>query len=149
MRAFALPSYYDGRIRINLAGRESEGHVPVSEYEAECDEIETLLDACRDAATGEKVVERVERIRDRDPRTLDRSESDIVVVWKGLFSALDHPTLGRVGPVPFRRPGGHAGRFGMAYISNAGIESDDRGCEVHSTWCPRSSSCWASRYRPA
>lgn len=37
MHAFALPSFYDGRIRINLAGRESEGRVPLSEYDARCD----------------------------------------------------------------------------------------------------------------
>jgi hypothetical protein len=127
MDAFALPSFYDGRIRINLAERESEGCVPVLEYQTQCSKIEALLDACRDPVTGEKVVDHIERVRDRDPRTLGSSESDIVVVWKGLFCALDHPTLGRVGPVPFRRPGGHTGRFGMAYISNAGIEWGDKG----------------------
>jgi predicted AlkP superfamily phosphohydrolase/phosphomutase len=127
MRAFALPSFYDGRIRINLAERECEGRVPVLEYEAQCSKIEALLNECRDPVTGDKVVDHIERVRDRDPRTLGSSESDIVVVWKGLFCALDHPTLGRVGPLPFRRPGGHTGRFGMAYISNAGIERGDRG----------------------
>jgi len=127
MRAFALPSYYDGRIRVNLADRESEGCVPVAEYEAQCNQIEALLHACRDPVTGDKVVDRIERAGHRDPRTLDSSESDIVVVWRGLFCALDHPSLGRIGPVPFRRPGGHTGRFGMAYIGNAGLEESDRG----------------------
>ncbi len=63
----------------------------------------------------------------RDPLTLGPTESDIVVVWKGTFCALDHPTLGRVGPVPFRRPGGHTGPFGMAYINNVGLPALDRG----------------------
>ena len=65
--------------------------------------------------------------RGRDPVTLGPTESDMVVVWKGTFCALEHPTLGRVGPVPFRRPGGHTGPFGMAYVSNAGLQAGDRG----------------------
>ena len=127
MHAFALPSYYDGRIRINLSGRESKGCVSVSEYEAQCDELEALLRACRDPATGEEVVEQVERVEGRDPLTLGPTESDMVVVWKGTFCSLEHPTLGRVGPVPFRRTGGHTGRFGLAYLSNAGVEAGARG----------------------
>ena len=127
MPAFALPSFYDGRIRINLSGRESGGRVPVSKYKAVCDEIEASLVACRDPATGNEIVKHVERMEGRDPLTLGPTESDIVVVWKGTFCALDHPTLGRVGPVPFRRPGGHTGPFGMAYINNVGLPALDRG----------------------
>jgi predicted AlkP superfamily phosphohydrolase/phosphomutase len=127
MDAFALPSYYDGRIRINLSGREAHGRVPASEYGAQCDEIETLLRACRDPATGKEVVQHVERVEGRDPLTLEPTESDMVIVWKGTFCALEHPTLGRVGPIPFRRPGGHTGPFGLAYVGNAGLEAGDRG----------------------
>lgn len=127
MHAFALPSYYDGRIRINLSGREANGCVRASEYEAQCDEIEATLRACRDPASGDEVVEHVERVEGRGPFTLGPTESDMVVVWKGTFCALEHPTLGRVGPVPFRRPGGHTGPFGMAYVSNAGLEPGDGG----------------------
>lgn len=132
MPAFALPSYYDGRIRINLSGRESRGCVPPSEREALCDVIEGLLRSCRDPATGGEVVEHVERFGGRAPHALDATESDMVVVWKGTFCALEHPTLGRVGPVPYRRPGGHTGRYGMAYLSNAGMGAGDRG--VRSTF---------------
>jgi predicted AlkP superfamily phosphohydrolase/phosphomutase len=127
MQAFALPSYYDGRIRINLGGREAGGCVQASEYETQCNEIEAILRACRDPASGDEVVEHVERVEGRDPFTLGPTESDMVVVWKGTFCALEHTTLGRVGPVPFRRPGGHTGAFGMAYINNAGLEPGDRG----------------------
>jgi predicted AlkP superfamily phosphohydrolase/phosphomutase len=127
MTAFALPSFYDGRIRINLSGRESGGRVAVSEYEAVCDEIEALLVACRDPATGNEIVQDIERVASRVPLTLGPTESDMVVVWKGTFCALDHPTLGRVGPVPFRRPGGHTGRFGMAYVSSVKLEAGDKG----------------------
>ncbi len=127
MPAFALPSFYDGRIRINLSGREIGGQVPLSKYEALCDEIEDLLAACRDPATGDEIVDHVERVENRDPLTLGETESDMVVVWKGTFCALEHPSLGRVGPIPFRRTGGHTGPFGMAYVSNVEVESGDRG----------------------
>ena len=127
MPAFALPSYYDGRIRINLAGRESGGCVPLSEYEARCDEIEALLRACRDPATGNEVVEQIERARGGDPLALGPTESDMVIVWKGTFCALEHPEHGRLGPIPFRRPGGHTGAYGMAYVSNTELQAGDMG----------------------
>ena len=127
MRAFALPSYYDGRIRINLEGREAGGCVRASKYEALCDELEATLRACRDPATGEAVVKHVERAEGRLPLALGPTESDMVVVWKGTFCALEHPTLGRVGPIPFRRTGGHTGPFGLAYLGNTGAEAGDRG----------------------
>jgi len=127
MRAFALPSFYDGRIRINLAGREHSGIVPLSQYTQLCKEIETILGACRDPLTGEGVVDHIERKTNCDPRTLNSSEADIVVVWRGTGCSFDHPTLGRIGPVPLRRSGGHTGPFGMAYIHNAGFGAGDRG----------------------
>jgi hypothetical protein len=127
MHAFALPSFYDGRIRINLDGREAGGRVHAAGYEAHCDELEALLRECRDPSTGEEVVEHVERVGGRDPLTLGPTEADMVVVWKGTFCALEHPTLGRVGPIPFRRTGGHTGPFGMAYLSNAGVEPGECG----------------------
>ena len=48
MDAFALPSFYDGRVRINLAGREREGQVPLAAYEAKVQEIEDLVRDCID-----------------------------------------------------------------------------------------------------
>jgi predicted AlkP superfamily phosphohydrolase/phosphomutase len=125
MDAFALPSYYDGRIRINLKGREADGRVNASEYDSLCDELEATLRECRDPATGKEVVHHVERFG--DPLAVGPTEPDVAVVWKGTFCALEHPTLGRVGPVPFRRTGGHTGPFGMAYLSNVGVGPGDQG----------------------
>jgi len=127
MRAFALPSFYDGRVRINLAQRERDGTVPVSQYENVRDEIEAVLHDCQDPATGDGVIDYIERVKDRDPMKLGPTESDLVVVWKGMAYAFDHPRLGRVGPFPFRRPGGHTGRFGMAYLCNTEMRPGDRG----------------------
>jgi hypothetical protein len=127
MPAFALPSFYDGRIRINLAGRERKGMVSVSQYETVCADIEALLRECNDPATGAGVVDYIERPQGRDPLAMGPTDSDLVVVWKGLMCALDHPRFGRIGPVPFRRPGGHTGRFGMAYIHSLEIGAGEFG----------------------
>jgi predicted AlkP superfamily phosphohydrolase/phosphomutase len=126
MRAFALPSFYDGRIRVNLRGRERDGVVESSDYLAVCDELEGVVRACVDPRTGQSVVETVERAPG-DPRDLDSCDSDLVVVWRGCALAFDHPEHGLVGPVPYRRTGGHTGPFGFAYVSGPGIEPADHG----------------------
>ncbi len=127
MPAFALPSFYDGRIRINLRGREREGIIEPSRYEETCRELEILIRECRDPRTGEAVVETIERAWTRDPLALTGSEADLLVVWRGIAAALEHPRLGLIGPVPLRRTGGHTGRHGMAYVAAPGLEPGDRG----------------------
>lgn len=132
MPAFALPSFYDGRIRINLRGREREGLVDPSRYEDTCHAIEALLRECRDPRTGEPAVEDIERASARDPLALGGSECDLTVVWRNTSAALEHPRLGVVGPVALRRTGGHTGRHGMAYVAAPGLTPGDRG--VHSAF---------------
>jgi len=119
MPAFALPSFYDGRVRVNLRGRERRGTVEPSDYTRVCDEIEELVRTCRDPRTGEGVVEDVERPTPRDPRELGRSDCDLCIVWRGTPLALEHARHGTIGPVPFRRTGGHTGPHGVAYIALA------------------------------
>ena len=128
MRAFALPAFYDGRIRINMAGRERSGLVSRDRYDDTCDEITSSLKSCIDPATGERLVDFVTG-HAGDPLTLGPTEADLVVNWKGTPAALDHPVHGRVGPVPFRRTGGHTGPFGMAYVDGPGIEEGDHGVQ--------------------
>jgi predicted AlkP superfamily phosphohydrolase/phosphomutase len=127
MPAFALPSFYDGRIRINLAGREAQGIVQLQDYEAVRSEVEELLRACRDSITGVPVVKHIDRPTTRDPLALHATEADLVVVWNGPTLGLDHPRWGRIGPLPYRRPGGHTGPYGMAYIAGEGIVPGDYG----------------------
>jgi predicted AlkP superfamily phosphohydrolase/phosphomutase len=127
MRAFALPSYYDGRVRLNLVGRERHGVVSVGDYKRVLAEVESLIRACVDPATGESAVELIEYQAPVDPRELAPTQADLAVVWKGTALCLEHPTLGRVGPVPFRRTGGHTGPFGMAYIRSDDIPIGDQG----------------------
>lgn len=118
MQAFALPSFYDGRIRINLKGREREGLVEPADYEKVCEEIERLVRDCRDPITGQPVVADVERTAGYD---LSPSESDMTIVWKDAPLGFVHPFLGQIGPLPYRRTGGHTGKSGIAYFAGPGL----------------------------
>jgi hypothetical protein len=127
MRAFALPSFLDGRVRINLAGREGQGKVSLESYPAACTAVEHLLRHCHDTRTGEPVVASVERCGGGDPATLGPTEADLIVHWRGLANGFDHPRLGRIGPVPFRRTGSHTGGLGFAYLAGGGLAPGDYG----------------------
>jgi hypothetical protein len=127
MGAFALPSYYDGRIRVNLAGRESQGTVDPRQYRRTLQDAENAVRACVNPATGESVVDFVEYPALDDPFAVPPSQADLIVVWKGGPMAFVHPTLGRIGPVPYRRTGGHTGRYGMAFLHADRCVAGDRG----------------------
>lgn len=120
MAAFALPAYYDGRIRLNLAGRESRGRIAPKDHGAACDAIEALLRECRDVHTGAPVVASIERVPASRAQSLDITEVDLIVRWTGMPTGFAHPTLGRIGPFPRKRVGGHTGGHGVAYIAAAG-----------------------------
>ena len=91
MEAFALPSYYDGRIRINLKGREHAGRVSVADYGAKLDEICTLLEECRDPRTNQPVVRSIVRPVAADPVNAGPTEADLIVIWQGAALAFQHP----------------------------------------------------------
>lgn len=118
MRAFALPSYYDGRLRINLKGREAHGLVDPAEYAATLDEICALLDACRNPRDGAPVVRGLQRQVADDPLKADPTQADLVVLWQGAPLAFFHESLGLIGPAPYRRTGGHSGGHGIAYLTS-------------------------------
>lgn len=123
MRAFALPSIYEGRIRINVVGRETNGLVEPTDYDAVAQEIEDVLTSARDPKTGRSVVASI--VRAEDPSEVGERDVDIVVYWNGTIDRIEHPSLGRIGPVPFRRTGGHSER-GFALISGPEIRPGRR-----------------------
>ncbi|MFN3230858.1 MAG: alkaline phosphatase family protein [Alphaproteobacteria bacterium] len=127
MRAFALPSFYDGRIRINLKGREARGLVEPNDYEEELNRVISLVEKCRDARTGQPVIGEIERPAHDDPRDLDPTEADLTFVWKGASLAFEHPDVGMIGPLPFRRTGGHTGGHGFAWFNGNGFVTGDHG----------------------
>jgi predicted AlkP superfamily phosphohydrolase/phosphomutase len=110
MKAFALPSVADGYIRINVKGREARGVIEPADYQRICIEISQLLGALVDARTGRAMVERVIQTRsdpfEHDPR---QSPADLIVLWQeeSPTDVVESPVAGRIGPVPYFRPGGH------------------------------------------
>ena len=126
MPAFALPAYYDGRVRVNLAGREARGTVEATRYRATLDSVATLLAECRDSITGREVVDDIQ-IHTGDPSIVGPSQSDMTILWRGTALGLDHPRLGRIGPLPWRRTGGHTGDHGFLYILGTSLAPHDAG----------------------
>ncbi len=110
MQIFALPSYSEGYLRINLQGREPSGIVAPADYDALCDQVVKLLAALTDGRTDQSMVRDVIRTRtdplDRDPHLPD---ADLIVIWQEdhATDVVDSPTCGRVGPVPYLRTGSH------------------------------------------
>lgn len=132
MKAFALPSFSEGYIRINLKGREPAGIVTPAEYDAVCNEITAHLQQLTNPRTGQPVVKKVVRTRqsagDRDPKLPD---ADLVVVWDDSpADVMDSPQFGRMGPVPYRRTGSHRAR-GFLAARGPGIEAGSTLPEAH------------------
>lgn len=112
MKAFALPGFSDGYIRINLKGREGQGLVSLEEYEALCQQIEQVLYRLKDGRTGKSIVKKVVRTRQNPMQDSDRlPHADLNVVWNECFAdVVDSPDLGRIGPIQLNRTGGHRNR---------------------------------------
>lgn len=109
MKAFALPAFTNGHIRLNLKGRDRDGIVEPAEYHALCAELSELLYELTDARTGNKIVKQVVVTRtnplDSNPKLPD---ADIVVLWQEpITDVVDSLKLGRVGPLTHCRAGGH------------------------------------------
>jgi len=126
MKAFAVPSFYDGRIRVNLKGRESEGLVDPADYVSLLDELESILRACREPRTGAAAVSAVHR-HQGDPLLLDATDADLLVDWTDGVLGLEHPEFGTIGPLPQRRSGGHTGPIGRCLVAGPGVVSGDLG----------------------
>lgn len=120
MTAFALPAFYDGRVRLNVKGRERYGQVPVNRYRAVMDDIIQLVCDCRDYHTGQPVVKEVYPYQGNDPLAVNMTDCDLSIEWNGLSTGFIHPQYGIIGPAPVRRPGGHDGP-GIAWITADGI----------------------------
>ncbi|NEP20396.1 MAG: nucleotide pyrophosphatase, partial [Leptolyngbya sp. SIO4C1] len=110
MKAFALPSYSEGYVRINLKGREPSGKVEPADYEAVCDELCDLLNNLTDGRTGKPMVDKI--IRTRTASTLNDKglpDADLIVIWQeeSATDTADSQEFGRIGPVPFLRTGSH------------------------------------------
>lgn len=122
MRAFALPSFADGYVRINLKGREANGIVDPADYDRTCEDIARTIRELVNPRNGRPIARTVHRTRANplpDDPTL--AEADLVVEWDPVpADVADHPVHGRIGPVPYRRTGSHTSE-GFAVIAGPGI----------------------------
>jgi len=126
LRAFALPTFSDARMRINLQGRERRGVVPLDEYGRFRSQVEAWVRSSRDARTERPAVEDVCSNWAHDPLDLEGPDADLVVRWAPGVDAIAHPDVGMIGPYPFRRTGGHT-PHGFAWLSGPGIEPGEHG----------------------
>jgi len=115
MKAFALPSYYDGRIRLNVVGREAKGIVEPHQYETVCDQIAGVISECRNLQTDAKVVREIYAPK-KNFNDVGPTEADVYLIWEGAPLGFTSPRLGTVGPLPYRRTGGHTGQHGFLSI---------------------------------
>lgn len=110
MKAFALPSFSDGYVRINLKGREKNGIVNPEDFPKVIREVSEFLSGITCSRTGIKMVKRLEHTRvtgfETDPKLPD---ADIVIVWQEEFAtdSVEHTDYGKIGPVPHFRAGSH------------------------------------------
>jgi hypothetical protein len=126
MSAFALPSYYDGRVRINVVGREARGKVRASEYAKTCQQIREVVSECRNLLNGKPVVSEVYCPK-QNPHDVGPSEADVYIVWEGAPLGFSHPRLGNIGPLPYNRTGGHTGKYGLLNIVGEDIPAGQHG----------------------
>ena len=133
MRAFALPSFSEGYVRINLAGREAHGVVPPEDFERTRDEICEVLQRLTDARSGRPIVRDLVRTK-RTPGHDDASQpdADIVVLWEDdcVTDTVDSPDVGRIGPAPYLRTGSHRSE-GFLAVAGPGIPEGRRLAEGH------------------
>ncbi|GAB4377336.1 MAG: hypothetical protein Kow00121_26460 [Elainellaceae cyanobacterium] len=128
MKAFAIPSFAEGYVRINLKGREPQGIVDPAEYHDVCDRLCEMLYALKDPRKGIPMVSRVVRTRenplDRNPKLPD---ADLIVIWQDEYATdvVESPEYGRIGPLPPYRAGSHRAE-GFMLAAGPGIsESSD------------------------
>lgn len=126
MPAFAMPTFADGHVRLNVAGREGGGIVPLDDYTAVCDAVVALLRECSDARTGAPIVREVLHTRADDPMAPDGPDCDLLVIWEGAPDAIEHPELGVIGPFPHLRTAHHTTN-GFALVSGPGIQPGPQG----------------------
>lgn len=107
MKAFALPSFSDGFVRVNVAGRDPDGLVPPEDFAKVLDDVRAVVGSLRDARTGLPLVKDFLQVR-TDPHAATGHPADLIVVWRDTpADVAESQLLGRIGPFPYRRTGGH------------------------------------------
>jgi predicted AlkP superfamily phosphohydrolase/phosphomutase len=128
MKAFALPGYSEGLVRVNVAGRDGDNGIAPEAFVAPCDELVALLEAVVDPRSGKPQIDHIIRVRS-DPfaQGEDETAADLIVVWEDdlCTDMVSHSELGTVGPTPYFRTGGHSTR-GFVCIGGDGVAKGER-----------------------
>ena len=137
MRAFALPSVSDGYIRLNVRGREAQGLVEPTDFDAVLDALTDLVLGLVNPRTGRAAAVRVVRTR-HAPADDPHIPPDLIVCWDGQAPTdrLVSPALARdgadgcLGPLPYFRSGGHVAHGerieNVCFVRGAGIPAGSR-----------------------
>lgn len=133
MKAFALPTAsQQGKIRVNLHGREASGIVAADEYEGVCAEVTQHLRDLRNGRTGAPLVREVtmpSKIAPTDDP--NQAFADLIVDWHPEpADVIDSPTFGRFGPVQYMRTGGHV-EEGFVIMIGPDIPAGSRLADGH------------------
>lgn len=106
---FALPTFSDTHLRVNVVGREGRGVVPPERYGALLDAWTVRLEALRDGRDGRPAVAEVRRTRPGAPGDPFAAgpPADLVVRFARPTDLLEDRDQGRLGPLPFLRTGEH------------------------------------------
>jgi len=80
-RAFSLPTDQHGWIRVNLAGREAQGSVPLEQYKETCKELEQMLRGLT-TEDGQLLVADIVRTAANEADALSNPLPDLVVHWR-------------------------------------------------------------------
>lgn len=116
LTAFALPSYSEGLVRLNVRGRDgataSSGQIDPCDYNDHCGRISSELLAWTDVQSGRRIVADVLRTRATPfdaSGPLGSLPADLLVRWREpvITNHIVHPEKGTIGPLPYFRTGAH------------------------------------------
>jgi hypothetical protein len=144
--AFALPSDQHGWIRVNLAGREACGQVPLAAYASCCRELKERLLALR-TQEGRTVVDSVSLTAGEGVSPIDLALPDLVVHWADGAHATDvrlrSPPVRSAPRAPWLR--GQHGALGFYVFRGA---SDARSCAPPGRLRAEDLAGWFRRWVP-
>jgi predicted AlkP superfamily phosphohydrolase/phosphomutase len=108
-RSFMVPhNDIAGAIKLNIAGRESQGVLQPDEVDAYVEHLRTELLALRNVDTGEAVVDRVVRVADEESGDAIDRMPDLFVLWN-RSKPIDRVQSEAVGVVEYMNRGNRTG----------------------------------------
>jgi hypothetical protein len=138
MKAFALPTYSEGLVRLNVAGREAAGKIAPEQFARECDTLCNLLRGLKDARTGRPMVRDIVRARTGALENPAGPPADLIVLWQeeSPTDVVESADVGRIGPLPYFRCGGHSSR-GFVLASGHDFKAGSTLADVRAEELPR------------